>query len=470
MLVIGCVRAAVELDRRSCGDGDCAEGYACNPLTSLCVPPLNLDCSGSGVCPLEVHDGDACAHTGSFVPCAAGTTGCESGCRTCGADNTWSACSCIGANCACFLSNGGVEVCDGFDNDCQGGPDDGEGVEGCVESWVDNDGDGFGAGDPVCYCGLPTGRALLPGDPNDDDPLANPDTGDACDGLDTNGDGSTLARELDDDGDGYVECSGWIGSIGAVLGGDDCNDDDAAIYPGAFELHNGRDDDCDGRVDECTTDCACGPGLVSCYQLQTIPVAADEGPAGVSLHVDTSTGVLAPGIQGDGYLFDGSYQLEAPASSAHDLTRFSISTWVRIDSPVMGGGVRRYIVDVQGQYAMWQEDKGDLVCAFAGPSSVVVARAGGALDIGRMMHLGCSYDGTAIRVYVDGLLDKTQNTTVTPRTDSAGKLVVGAKSPDAATSEPSRFIGVIDHLKIYDQPLGAARMCAEARRTDCASF
>jgi hypothetical protein len=41
---------------------------------------------------------------------------------------------------------------------------------------------------------------------------------------------------VDADGDGAVE-------------GEDCDDADAAAYPGAKEQWNGRDDNCDGRVD-----------------------------------------------------------------------------------------------------------------------------------------------------------------------------------------------------------------------------
>jgi hypothetical protein len=45
----------------------------------------------------------------------------------------------------------------------------------------------------------------------------------------------------DGDGDGF---------LGSICGGDDCDDADAAVFPGADEWCNGVDDDCDGAVDE----------------------------------------------------------------------------------------------------------------------------------------------------------------------------------------------------------------------------
>jgi hypothetical protein len=58
--------------------------------------------------------------------------------------------------------------------------------------------------------------------------------------------GDTAALR-DDDDDGYIALDD---------GGDDCDDGDATVYPGAPEICDGQDDDCDGLVDEDVTGAA----------------------------------------------------------------------------------------------------------------------------------------------------------------------------------------------------------------------
>jgi Putative metal-binding motif len=67
-----------------------------------------------------------------------------------------------------------------------------------------------------------------------------------CNGLDDDADGTVPVNEIDQDRDDYVSCSPWTGSDPNVLGGGDCDDTNAARFPGSMEICDGLDDDCDG--------------------------------------------------------------------------------------------------------------------------------------------------------------------------------------------------------------------------------
>ena len=135
------------------------------------------------------------------------------------------------------------EVCDSTDHDCDGDP-----TNGLTENpyYPDADGDGYGAGDadPNCDATPPDGFADNDLDCEDDDALVNPGATELCNAVDDDCDGD-IDSEFDDDIDGFTTC----GADGQVDTGDeDCDDFDAAINPDATEVCNGLDDDCDGAV------------------------------------------------------------------------------------------------------------------------------------------------------------------------------------------------------------------------------
>lgn len=98
--------------------------------------------------------------------------------------------------------------------------------------------------------------------PGDDDDIGDDDIGDDDIVDDDTGDDDTTEPCMEDycldaDGDGYGDAGSLI-SIGCdeeppegyVQECNDCDDTDSDIYPGATEICNGIDDDCDGDVDE----------------------------------------------------------------------------------------------------------------------------------------------------------------------------------------------------------------------------
>src|SRR5882672_1729978 len=61
-------------------------------------------------------------------------------------------------------------------------------------------------------------------------------------------DNEPAATCVDGDGDGFVDCSGGCTPGGGDSCGD-CDDSHATVHPGATEICDGLDNDCDGDVD-----------------------------------------------------------------------------------------------------------------------------------------------------------------------------------------------------------------------------
>ncbi len=79
-----------------------------------------------------------------------------------------------------------VEVCDGEDNDCDGLTDEDDAV-GCKVYFPDNDGDGAGIGEGKCLCANPgPGYASTGGDCNDIAKSINPGAKEICNDIDDN--------------------------------------------------------------------------------------------------------------------------------------------------------------------------------------------------------------------------------------------------------------------------------------------
>lgn len=128
-----------------------------------------------------------------------------------------------------------------------------DGVDDLVVGAFRNDAGGGDAGRAYVYllgsADLDSDGSQVCSDCDDTDDRVYAGAVQACDGVnnDCNDDAwpTVAPGEIDDDGDTWVECTGWVGDPG-IAGGGDCNDGDATIFAGAAEVNDGQDNQCPG--------------------------------------------------------------------------------------------------------------------------------------------------------------------------------------------------------------------------------
>jgi len=170
----------------------------------------------------------------------------------------------VGGDCSDVDPNtypGAPERCNILDDDCDTLID--EDIV-FVTAYEDADGDGYGGiATAEDFCdGVPDDRTLTGGDCADDDATVYPNAPERCDNEDNDCDGFIdedvvdLLWYPDGDGDGYGDASSEpeltcdVAPMGFVGNNSDCDDLNDSVRPGAPELCDGLDNDCNGLDDD----------------------------------------------------------------------------------------------------------------------------------------------------------------------------------------------------------------------------
>ncbi len=258
-----------------------------------------------------------------------------------------------------WIHPGMIETCNGIDDNCNGQID--EDLE-LVDVWLDQDGDGYGAGESVEACEGAPGYASVGGDCNDlndgfypgaedeagdgydtdcddetnitdtdtgeeeevEEEVEETDTGDdddSSDSADTGDDDDSASEEelpVDADSDGFTDSA-------------DCNDEDDGINPDASEIcGDGIDQDCDGSDLACEDEAEESDDADDSADTgeSTDPDDVDDDGDGQTENegdcddTDASVSQLADEVCGDG--IDNDCSGDADGSDAVDATEWFV--------------------------------------------------------------------------------------------------------------------------------------------------
>lgn len=172
---------------------------------------------------------------------------------------------------------------------------------------------------------------------------------------------------------------------------------------------------------------------------------------------------------GSAFLATGSNELAIPHDAALEPTSLGVEAWVRVTQFPEGGDTRRWLVNkngnewIEGHYALMIDGSraGAYLNIGGGRENVFAVWTGDkTIKPGVWHHLAFTYDGSSLRLYVDGQAvgEKAVNR---PRVPGASPLVL-ARRQDGY----NRFKGALDEVRVFNRAPSAEEIRSHFDRPD----
>jgi hypothetical protein len=212
--------------------------------------------------------------------------------------------------------------------------------------------------------------------------------------------------------------------------------------------------------------------LENAYSATLSFVAPDVGSSGASLTFEVTVKDTKGGAANDflnitvqnEYIYYPSFvtnsnYYDIPDSSSLRLTKFTAAAWFKTSSSYSGNAMivnkGGFGSDSAGQnmnYGIWMDSNEKLVVGFETSSGTdYFVTSSSTYNDGNWHYAGVTYDGSIIRLYVDGVEIGTKSTTATPETNTSYPLRIGANSnPDGNVNY---FKGEIDEVRVWNRAI-----------------
>ena len=144
--------------------------------------------------------------------------------------------------------------------------------------------------------------------------------------------------------------------------------------------------------------------------------------------------------------------------------RFSVAAWIRSKVDLLANGGTYRVLEKENTFFLLQGTgaSGGMNMLVKKSGANVTAGIGETLFANRWYHIAGTYDGTTLRMYLDGVL-KTNVAVAAPIDTTTQPLRIG--SDYMPTSAGSRFDGAIDEVGIWERPLSLAEIRQLAGQT-----
>ena len=178
---------------------------------------------------------------------------------------------------------------------------------------------------------------------------------------------------------------------------------------------------------------------------------------------------FVPGEVAQAFSFDGSSGfVSVPDSPSLDITdAITIDAWINPATPGNSLGLVFVMLkgdgccgDTQSYGFLWGTESmlQSIILRLGNATTNVEVRSNAVIPLNEFTHVAGTYDGTTMRLYVNGVLDSSATTTLGPLQITSTPLIIGSSQRNGV--EQTFFQGLVDEVEIFNRALSADEILA----------